>query len=483
MNSKQVAKELEAAMILQEMSTLVKSAPSVTTTRKRKYSSTNTITNTIPTAPRVNATVHGFQMHPTTRAVTPPSINERTASPPPSAPQQTIAVVSPNTSPDRIENVMPSAITISLTPKKKQIKRVKNINIATTGSNIKPLAAPPRMHVFSNFNKNANLQTLSLLSKKNTKSCPPPATRNLNGNTDVNVNATARINVTTNFNSTTNVNSTGIASTSSLEAKKAYIVAAMQAERLRYNNMSSSNSLSSNITTGTSLMHQQIQQSQIRQDAAITSAPIYCYPTGLNSQGSQSPIVPLTQLQVLPFLTKKVLPSSTTTTKSNKIKSSPTKKRKICKMEDCEITADKRTPYCINHRGQRKCESKDCDKFAQSKTRFCIKHGGGRRCTFPNCNKGARDKFYCGAHGGGKRCSTLSCPKLAVGGDSKCTAHGGGKRCQEQNCSKSAQSSSNFCVRHGGGRKCKMDGCQKVARGKMGLCMSHATATTKEQQL
>ena len=146
---------------------------------------------------------------------------------------------------------------------------------------------------------------------------------------------------------------------------------------------------------------------------------------------------------------------------------------KLCKMEGCKIAADKRTPYCFNHKGQRKCENGNCEKFAQSKTRFCIKHGGGRRCNFPNCTKGARDTVFCGAHGGGKRCTVTSCTKLAVGRDKFCTGHGGGKRCQEQGCPKSAQSSSNFCVRHGGGRKCKVEGCVKAARGRLGVCMYH----------
>lgn len=164
-------------------------------------------------------------------------------------------------------------------------------------------------------------------------------------------------------------------------------------------------------------------------------------------------------------------------------KSKPTKKRKICRMDQCELLAAKRTPYCVRHAGQRKCEFMACTKFAQGKTRFCIAHGGGRRCLVPNCLRGARDQKYCAAHGGGRRCRFLKCTKLAVGGGFTCTAHGGGRRCDFSNCTKSAQSSSNFCVRHGGGRKCNFEGCDKVARGKTsnGMCMSHANLTTSSQ--
>lgn len=151
------------------------------------------------------------------------------------------------------------------------------------------------------------------------------------------------------------------------------------------------------------------------------------------------------------------------------------KKRKLCRMDDCNEEAARRTPYCKDHCGQRKCEFTGCKKFAQGRTRFCIGHGGGRRCQFEGCTKGARDKSFCASHGGGKRCNVDGCNKLAVGKGSTCTAHGGGRRCQHESCSKSAQSSSNYCVRHGGGRKCRAANCSKVARGKLGLCMSHAT--------
>lgn len=150
-----------------------------------------------------------------------------------------------------------------------------------------------------------------------------------------------------------------------------------------------------------------------------------------------------------------------------------TKKRKVCRMNNCESLAAKQTPYCTRHAGHRKCEFTECSKFAQGKTCFCISHGGGRRCLVSNCTRGARDQKYCAAHGGGRRCRFSKCTKLAIGGGFTCTAHGGGKRCQIADCAKSAQSSSNFCVRHGGGRKCSLGGCDKVARGKNGKCNYH----------
>jgi len=152
-----------------------------------------------------------------------------------------------------------------------------------------------------------------------------------------------------------------------------------------------------------------------------------------------------------------------------------TRKRKVCRMDSCDESAAKRTPYCEKHAGPRKCESESCGKYAQGRTRFCISHGGGRRCLHPNCKKGARDKKYCASHGGGRRCRVEICQKLAVGSCDTCTAHGGGKRCQIETCAKSAQSSSSYCVRHGGGRKCVIKGCMKVQRGKTKLCMSHST--------
>jgi hypothetical protein len=196
-----------------------------------------------------------------------------------------------------------------------------------------------------------------------------------------------------------------------------------------------------------------------------TLASSICHPVGL----------PYPYQSADPQTLVPILPSSSSTVKKVAAKTT-IKKRKICRMDQCNEDAAKRTPYCCKHSGQRKCEHAECNKYAQSRTRFCIGHGGGRRCTHPGCNKGARDKFFCASHGGGRRCKVASCQKLAVGAGEKCTAHGGGKRCQHETCTKSAQSSSNFCVRHGGGRKCKMPGCLKVARGKIGLCMSHSTA-------
>lgn len=119
-------------------------------------------------------------------------------------------------------------------------------------------------------------------------------------------------------------------------------------------------------------------------------------------------------------------------------------KRKICRMDDCNEEAARRTPYCKNHCGQRKCEFEGCKKCAQGRTRFCIGHGGGRRCQFEGCTKGARDKQFCASHGGGRRCNIECCTKLAVGKGRTCTAHGGGRRCQHESCSKSAQSSSDY---------------------------------------
>ena len=58
---------------------------------------------------------------------------------------------------------------------------------------------------------------------------------------------------------------------------------------------------------------------------------------------------------------------------SNEILDSPgTKKRKLCRMDDCNEEAARRTPYCKDHCGQRKCEFTGCKKFAQGRTRFCI---------------------------------------------------------------------------------------------------------------
>lgn len=162
--------------------------------------------------------------------------------------------------------------------------------------------------------------------------------------------------------------------------------------------------------------------------------------------------------------------------------SSNTCKRKLCRMDKCQDSAAKRTPYCINHAGPRKCEFEDCTKCAQGRTRFCIAHGGGRRCVFAGCTKGARGKSFCAYHGGGRRCSVAACTKLAVGSSSLCTAHGGGKRCKAANCKKSAQSSFDFCVRHGGGRRCSVDGCSKVARGRTKLCMSHFSTCRKSAE-
>lgn len=184
-----------------------------------------------------------------------------------------------------------------------------------------------------------------------------------------------------------------------------------------------------------------------------------CLPTSITEESCN----------IQPNFASKVLTSKLTTgtTSSNK--------RKLCRMDDCNEEAARRTPYCKNHCGQRKCEFQGCKKCAQGRTRFCISHGGGRRCKFQGCTKGARDKQFCASHGGGRRCNVELCTKLAVGRGSTCTAHGGGRRCQDEGCTKSAQSSSDYCVRHGGGRKCRAAKCSKVARGKLGLCMSHAT--------
>jgi hypothetical protein len=414
MSSNRVAKELEAALILQEMGSFSGNSGGVVG-KKRKHSSTTTSSSD------VNALVHGFQIQPPKRTVTPPSVIGRTVSPPPTEQQRLHAIVTPVVSPQRYLGESQFGRTVVTTsPAKRQFVAV---------GNVKPLAAPPRMHNFSNFQKNPNMQQLSLLSKKSLMSSSAKSIKTTTGSSTY------------------------------------------------------SHSDTRNAFNSTPPLTPQVLSPQIPPESA-PAPTIFCYPVGNNIQNDKALSSLLIQLPPSALPDIKSAPSIATTRKrsTNKIKTSATKKRKICKMEDCEIDADKRTPYCINHRGQRKCESNNCDKFAQSKTRFCIKHGGGRRCTFPNCNKGARDKFFCGAHGGGKRCTALNCPKLAVGGDNVCTAHGGGKRCQDPGCAKSAQSSSNFCVRHGGGRKCKFDGCQKVARGKMGLCMSHATAT-KEQQL
>jgi hypothetical protein len=153
-----------------------------------------------------------------------------------------------------------------------------------------------------------------------------------------------------------------------------------------------------------------------------------------------TPAIDQTTVNILPKIPVAVSASIPCIDSSEKIK----KKRKVCRMDDCNEDAARRTPYCKKHCGQRKCEHDGCNKCAQGRTRFCIGHGGGRRCQHEGCTKGARDKHFCASHGGGRRCNVASCSKLAVGKGRTCTAHGGGRRCQHESCSKSAQSSSDF---------------------------------------
>jgi len=305
-----------------------------------------------------------------------------------------------------------------------------------TGTAVKPLPPPPRMKRFSNYNRNGSPERKQshqfLSSSKNSETIPRLRNRE-----------------------TRNKQSTTVPKQVVTQEMMPFPQHAAQLINLLYN-------------------------------------PLFCLPISENISDMQQPYskgLPLSEL--LSFQASQLIPSlpdsqliyelASSNSSRDSVRSDPAKKKKkSCKMEGCGEVADKRSPYCTQHRGQRKCEhSEGCNKFAQSKTRFCIKHGGGRRCTIPGCFKGARDKHFCGAHGGGKRCSVEACQKLSVGGDDVCTAHGGGKRCQADGCGKCAQSSSNFCVRHGGGRKCRIDGCSKVARGKSGVCMSHAT-TMKE---
>ncbi len=411
----------------------------------------------------------------TTRAVTPPSIVQRTDSPPPN--DQSITVT-PYTSPNRsfygvdqsqyqsrsLKAEALSMVAVAATPPPKIINPtalVGEVRETEVGKykfgakDVKPLIPPPPMRNFDNFQKNANMQKLSLLAKKNS--------HNAHSNRNKNISDAPIQNIHKNDNSAGRAaipeehlisgNEIGAPLLGVLQESAAHTIAISAAASAMNE---SCPPLTFCFPTGCNLQQQFLQTLAIQ-------AQLQCL-----TASSPQPVAPLPPLMT---------PSSAS---HDTVRGSPTKKRKICKMDGCDSTADKRTPYCLKHRGQRKCEHPDgCIKFAQSKTRFCIKHGGGRRCTFPNCNKGARDKFFCGAHGGGKRCTAANCAKLAVGCDSVCTAHGGGKRCQKEGCNKSAQSSSFFCVRHGGGRKCKMDGCRKVARGKLGLCMGHATATNK----
>jgi len=198
--------------------------------------------------------------------------------------------------------------------------------------------------------------------------------------------------------------------------------------------------------------------------------PRMCYPAQMNHMSLLQG-----DINILPKASAPITPTALESSTEVLDDADAKKKRKICRMDDCNDEAARRTPYCKNHCGQRKCEKSGCQKCAQGRTRFCIAHGGGRRCQFEGCAKGARDKHFCASHGGGRRCNVGPCTKLAVGKGFTCTAHGGGRRCLHDTCSKSAQSSSSYCVRHGGGRKCRAVNCSKVARGKIGLCMSHAT--------
>ena len=321
---------------------------------------------------------------------------------------------------------------------------------------VRPLGPPPPLHHFNNFNLNEmSLRTLSVLSQNAYKN-------NTHHLLSTELSQSNSITPTATFSDVNLSNVNNIVNTSI--ATKAYhdIITKQQIQ----------GGLAPVISRNTSSddddpvrLHPNLlpMTSQLSEYISTNGNPMLCFQTNENATS-------------LPKMSKIGQQTCISLDKDSFFSSSA---YKVCKMEGCGTRADKRSPYCKNHRGQRKCENKECNKFAQSKTRYCIKHGGGRRCKFPNCNKGARDKFFCGAHGGGKRCTIANCRKLAVGGDKVCTAHGGGRRCQSMGCTKSAQSSSNFCVKHGGGRKCKMDYCEKVARGKLGFCMSHANATNE----
>lgn len=356
-------------------------------------------------------------------------------------------------------------------------------NTKESGVSYKPLPPPPPMLRFQNFQANDNMQSLSILSKKTSN---PPVSSS---------SATTSLPATENVvRSLPNLSSSQkqqlsrmITKNNSLKRKLEImnnsLHDALEAKRNKSNRSITTDQHDITFQGLTYIQQIQLYQLNLQQQLHLlkrqeqklqlfnnnSSVSGECYEVGdtnvtnfqnklYKSRPSHSPEDRC--------LTPSSLLNDTTNTKSKT-------KIKMCKMEGCSVEADKRSPYCKNHRGQRKCEHSDCNKFAQSKTRFCIKHGGGRRCTFAGCTKGARDKFFCGAHGGGRRCTHPKCKKLAVGGGDLCTAHGGGKRCKEVSCSKSAQSSSDFCVRHGGGRKCKIDECEKVARGKLGLCMAH----------
>lgn len=481
-----VGKELEAALILREMSTLSKNPYVETKKRKHGSISTSSILSNRQTA------IHGFSQGLNTfmtidynamRAVTPPIslinslsqqvLQNRSITPAHVATACALRPVYTNRQQEQ-QSRQGVYVTPDVSPHQTPKRTSGNIVCSTTNSSsngsknkksrylndeiLKPLAPPPKMFNFKNFLKNEDsLNTLSLLSKKN------------------NPTAHHSQNHTQKLAPISNMSSHSILKSRILKKKTENV----------------HNSISSNLLL--ELKQQEAEHLRFLKNQALTlpypimqqdPGPIFCQAVGHNFQNNVSLLMrKATQVPSLPSSTKctpvnvPALPSSQEET----VNSSSFKKKKICKMEDCNTPADKRTPYCVKHRGQRKCEFKECAKFAQSKTRFCIKHGGGRRCKFPNCNKGARDKVFCGAHGGGKRCKNVNCTKLAVGGDEHCTAHGGGKRCQEKGCTKSAQSSSHFCVRHGGGKKCKIISCQKVARGKLGVCMAHSTAEKDKQ--
>lgn len=569
--------ELEAALILQEMSSIKDSCSTNSTptalpqTKKRKHpfmSSSSATTNT------QEIVFRGFHVPKiatitTTRSVTPlvsslmvPSIFQtRIVSPAPRClssassdhhdhQQEEHFVVSPETIPRRSVTVVGQqwqslANTSSSTKNKSMTSNQGSISCSLNNEIMKPLRAPPKMYIFNNFETNENtMNTLSLLSKRKKqqqqeKSYPPRIpVSNMSTNKKPNSHPSRKTEPTKNKKRENSHN----------DAKNDAILAAIRAELyLREIQTRRDNNNHNNI-----LLHQAL--ASVRQDlscpgGSVQANPLHtvqqqnqndnnyqllhgtfpfmqqnlgcsnenfilCHPIGQSSiqqsypsstmnnnnnkrrMPSSWPQSLVTRAQQEPVssvcqndtnktsspLTTSITTKTTIRSYKKEIKTSPSKKIKMCKMEHCEIHADTRSPYCIKHRGQRKCENDVCNKFAQSNTRFCIKHGGGRRCTFPNCDKGARGKLFCGAHGGGRRCISDECSKLAVGGDDLCTVHGGGKRCQQTDCTKSAQSSSIFCVRHGGGRKCKVHGCAKVARGKKGVCMSHESHATAAKE-
>ena len=432
-----------------------------------------------------------------TRAVTPPTLlanslsqqafQNRSLSPAPVA-ATAVVPVSSSTKRQEEQNSRPGAyvspdVSPHPTPKRTKGNAVCSTSIGCSNGRKsnqghylkdgipKPLAPPPKMFNFKNFQRNEDsLNTLSLLSKKN----------NFNSHRQNHIQQTAPAsNLTNNSvmnNGTLEEKTRGFSNNDNrhnlllgLKLQETERLRALKAQAFNHKNLLRQ-------TQATALPYPLVQQA------------LLCQAIGQNNYQDLSlllrKVTSSSQISSLPS-TATCTPTSTFALQTNQEDTGKQsiKKRKICKMEGCCTPADKRTPYCVKHRGQRKCEFKDCVKFAQSKTRFCIKHGGGRRCKYPNCNKGARDKVFCGAHGGGKRCKNINCSKLAVGGDDHCTAHGGGKRCQEKDCTKSAQSSSNFCVRHGGGKKCKIISCQKVARGKLGVCMAHSTAEKEKQAI